>query len=41
MKLSPFFEKGSVYWQQTQPQLDTRLNNVSYVTFDVTARVMY
>lgn len=41
MKLSAFFEKDSVYWQQTQPQVDSRLNNVSYVTFDVTARVKY
>ena len=41
MKLSAFFEKNSVYWQQTQPQVDTRLNNVTYVTFDVTARVKY
>ena len=41
MKLSAFFEKNSVYWQQTMPQTDTRLNNVTYVTFDVTARVNY
>ena len=41
MKLSAFFDKDSVYWQQTQPQTDSRLNNVSYVTFDVTARVRY
>ena len=41
MKLSAFFEKDSVYWQQTQPQVDTKLNNVSFVTFDVTARVRY
>ena len=41
MKLSSFFVKDTVYWQQTQPQVDTRLNNVTYVTFDVTARVNY
>ena len=41
LKLSAFFEAKSVYWQQTQPQTDTRLNNVAYVTFDVTARVNY
>jgi type IV pilus assembly protein PilN len=38
MKLSAFF--SDVYWQQTQPQVDTRLN-VAYVTFDVTCRVNY
>jgi type IV pilus assembly protein PilN len=41
MKLSAFFEKNSVYWQQTQPQVENKLNNVTYVTFDVTARVKY
>jgi type IV pilus assembly protein PilN len=41
MKLSAFFVKDSVYWQQTQPQVDSKLNNVTYVTFDVTARVNY
>ena len=41
MKLSAFFVKDSVYWQQTQPQTDTRLNNVTYVTFDVAAKVNY
>lgn len=35
---SAFF--SDVYWQQTQPNVDTKLN-VSYVTFDVTARVNY
>lgn len=38
LKVSAFFT--NVYWQQTQPQLDSRLN-VSYVTFDVTCRVDY
>ena len=38
LKVSAFF--SDVYWEQTQPQLDTRLN-VSYVTFDVTCRVNY
>jgi len=39
LKLSAFF--SDVYWQQTQPQTDSKLNNVSYVTFDVAARVNY
>lgn len=39
LKLSAFFSE--VYWRQTQPQVDPRLNNVAYVTFDVTARVHY
>jgi type IV pilus assembly protein PilN len=39
MKLSAFF--SNVYWQQTQPQVETRLNNVTWVAFDVTARVNY
>jgi type IV pilus assembly protein PilN len=39
LKLSAFF--SDVYWQQTQPQVDTKMNNVSYVTFDVAARVNY
>ena len=39
LKLSAFF--SDVYWQQTQPQVDGKLNNVAYVTFDVTARVNY
>ncbi|HEX4382140.1 MAG TPA: PilN domain-containing protein [Myxococcales bacterium] len=38
LKLSAFF--SDVYWQQTQPQMDTRLN-VSFVIFDVTCRVNY
>lgn len=38
LKLSPFFT--DVYWQQTQPQLDTKLN-VNYVTFDLNAKVNY
>ena len=38
LKLSAFF--SDVYWQQTKPELDTKLN-VSYVTFDVTCRVNY
>jgi type IV pilus assembly protein PilN len=38
LKLSAFF--SDVYWQQTQPQTDTKLN-VSYVTFDVTCKVNY
>jgi len=38
LKLSAFF--SDVYWQQTQPQFDTKLN-VSYVTFDVTCKVNY
>jgi type IV pilus assembly protein PilN len=38
LKISAFF--SDVYWQQTQPQTDTKLN-VSYVTFDVTCRVNY
>jgi type IV pilus assembly protein PilN len=38
LKVSAFF--SDVYWQQTQPQFDSRLN-VSYVTFDVTCRVNY
>jgi len=38
LKLSAFF--SDVYWQQTQPQMDNKLN-VSYVTFDVTCRVNY
>jgi len=41
LKLSAFFEPKSVYWQQTQPQVDTKLSSVTYVTFDVTARVNY
>jgi type IV pilus assembly protein PilN len=38
LKLSAFFSE--VYWQQTQPQHDTK-NNVSFVNFDVTCRVNY
>jgi type IV pilus assembly protein PilN len=38
LQLSAFF--SDVYWQQTQPQFDAKLN-VSYVTFDVTCRVNY
>ncbi len=38
LKVSAFF--SDVYWQQTQPEVDTKLN-VSYVTFDVTCRVHY
>lgn len=38
LKVSAFF--SDVYWQQTQPQVDTKLN-VSYVTFDVTCQVNY
>ncbi len=38
LKLSAFF--SDVYWQQTQPQFDQKLN-VAYVTFDVKARVNY
>jgi type IV pilus assembly protein PilN len=38
MKVSAFF--SDVYWQQTKPEVDTKLN-VSYVTFDVTCRVNY
>lgn len=38
LKVSAFF--SDVYWQQTQPEVDTKLN-VSYVTFDVTCRVNY
>jgi type IV pilus assembly protein PilN len=38
LKQSAFF--SDVYWQQTQPQFDTKLN-VSYVTFDVTCKVNY
>lgn len=38
LKQSPFF--SDVYWQGTQPQVDTKLN-VSYVTFDVTCKVGY
>lgn len=38
LKQSAFF--SNVYWQQTQPQFDTKLN-VAYVTFDVTCKVNY
>jgi type IV pilus assembly protein PilN len=38
LKVSAFF--SDVYWQQTQPEVDGKLN-VSYVTFDVTCRVNY
>jgi type IV pilus assembly protein PilN len=38
LKLSAFF--SNVYWQQTQPAFDTKLN-VAYVTFDVTCQVNY
>jgi type IV pilus assembly protein PilN len=38
LKVSAFF--SDVYWQQTRPEVDTKLN-VSYVTFDVTCRVNY
>lgn len=38
LKVSAFF--SDVYWQQTQPEVDTKLN-VSFVTFDVTCRVNY
>ena len=39
LKLSAFF--SDVYWQQTQPMIDPKLHNVSYVNFDVAARVNY
>jgi type IV pilus assembly protein PilN len=38
LKQSAFF--SDVYWQQTKPEVDTKMN-VSYVTFDVTCRVNY
>jgi type IV pilus assembly protein PilN len=38
LKQSAFF--SDVYWQQTQPQFDSKLN-VAYVTFDVTCKVNY
>ena len=38
LKQSAFF--SDVYWQQTQPQFDSKIN-VSYVTFDVTCKVNY
>jgi type IV pilus assembly protein PilN len=38
LKLSAFFSE--VYWQQTQPTVDQKLN-VAYVTFDVTCKVNY
>jgi type IV pilus assembly protein PilN len=38
LKVSAFF--SDVYWQQTQPQLDTKLN-VSFVQFDVQCKVNY
>lgn len=38
LKQSAFF--SDVYWQQTQPQFDSKLN-VAYVTFDVTFKVNY
>ena len=38
LKQSAFF--SDVHWQQTQPQFDNKVS-VSYVTFDVTARVNY
>jgi type IV pilus assembly protein PilN len=38
LKVSAFF--SDVYWKQTQPEVDTKLN-VSFVTFDVTCRVNY
>jgi len=38
LKLSAFF--SDVYWQQTQPQFDNKIN-VNFVTFDVTCRVNY
>lgn len=39
MKLSEFFTE--VFWKQTQPQVDPRLNGATFVIFDVTARVAY
>lgn len=39
LKLSAFFDK--VYWSQTQPQTDAKLNNVAFVVFDVQAVVNY
>lgn len=38
LKVSAFF--SDVTWQQTKPEVDTKLN-VSYVTFDMTCRVNY
>ncbi|HXU69359.1 MAG TPA: PilN domain-containing protein [Polyangia bacterium] len=38
LQVSAFF--SDVNWQQTKPEVDTKLN-VSYVTFDVTCRVNY
>ena len=39
LKLSAFF--SDVYWKQTQPQVDAKASNVTFVVFDVTARVHY
>jgi len=39
LKLSAFFSE--VYWQQTQPQIDARNNNVAFVVFDVACKVNY
>lgn len=38
LKVSAFF--SDVYWEQTEPQVDSKLN-VSYVTFSLTCRVNY
>lgn len=38
LKQSVFF--SNVYWHQTQPQYDSKLN-VAYVTFDITCQVNY
>jgi type IV pilus assembly protein PilN len=38
LKLSAFF--SDVYWQKTEPAIDTKLS-VAYVTFDVTCKVNY
>ena len=38
LKESAFF--SDVYWQQTQPMFDSKIN-VAYVTFDVTCKVNY
>ena len=41
LKLSEYFVKDSVYWKKTEPQVEAKLNNAPYVTFELKAKVNY
>ena len=41
LKLSEYFVRESVYWKKTEPQVEAKLNNAPYVTFELKAKVNY